>query len=140
MSRRAFTLLEMTVVVTVAGLVLAVAAPRFVSLRDSASVHSAMSDLGAAFSLARQSALARRAPVAVVFDTAAGTVELRSAGQVIRHRALETTYGIVLGANRDSAVYDPRGLGYGLSNLTVTVRRGSFVDTLTMSRLGRIRW
>jgi hypothetical protein len=37
-------------------------------------------------------------------------------------------------------VYDSRGLGYGVSNVTVTVRRGSIVDTLTMSRMGRVRW
>jgi hypothetical protein len=31
-------------------------------------------------------------------------------------------------------------LGFGVTNLTVTVRRGTFVDTLTMSRLGRTKW
>ena len=55
-------------------------------------------------------------------------------------RPLRAVYGIVLASNRDSAVYDPRGLGYGVTNLTVIVRRGTMVDTLTMSRLGRVRW
>lgn len=138
--RAAFTLLELTVVMTIAGLLMALAAPRFASLRDRASVRSAMTDLGASFSLARQTAMTRRAPVAVVLDTAGGSVELRSYGQSIQRHGLRAVYGIVLGSNRDSTVYDPRGLGYGLSNLTVTIRRGAFVDTLTMSRLGRVRW
>ena len=99
-----------------------------------------MGELGAAFSTARQEAITRRAAVAVVFDTAGGSVEIRSGGRTILRRTLRTVYGISLGANRDSAVYDARGLGYGVSNLSVTVRRGSIVDTLTMSRLGRVRW
>jgi prepilin-type N-terminal cleavage/methylation domain-containing protein len=140
MPRRGFTLLELTLVTTIAGLLLALVAPRFASLRDGSSVHSAMGELGAAFSAARQEAITRRAAVAVVFDTAGGSVEIRSGGRTILRRTLRTVYGISLGANRDSAVYDARGLGYGVSNLSVTVRRGSIVDTLTMSRLGRVRW
>jgi hypothetical protein len=78
--------------------------------------------------------------VSVVLDTAGGTLELRARGQPVFRRSLRTTYGVTLGSNRDSAVYDPRGLGYGLSNLSVTVRRGAVVDTVTMSRMGRVRW
>ena len=99
-----------------------------------------MADLAADFSLARQSAITRRTTVAIVLDTASGTVAIRSAARTISRHPLRAAYGIVLGANRDSAVYDSRGLGYGVSNLTVTVRRGSIVDTLTMSRMGRVRW
>lgn len=139
MRRRGFTLLEVVLVMSVAGVLLALLAPRFLSLRDGASVRAAMGELGAAFSAARQEAIARRTTVGLVIDTAAGTLVLRSGGRPIRQRALEAIYGVSLGANRDSAVYDPRGLGYGVSNLSVTVRRGSIVDTLTMSRLGRVR-
>lgn len=99
-----------------------------------------MSDLSAAFSLARQAAMTRRTLVAVVLDTARGAVEVRAAGERIARRELGATYGIVLGSNRDSAVYDARGFGYGASNLSITARRGKIVDTLSMSRLGRTRW
>jgi prepilin-type N-terminal cleavage/methylation domain-containing protein len=138
--RRAFTLLEITIVLTIAGILTAIAVPHFASLRDSSAVRAAATDLGAAFSSARQMAITRRTPVAVVFDTAAGIVRLRAGGHILEKRSLTAVYGIVLGANRDSAVYDARGLGYGASNLTVTIRRGTFVDTLTISRLGRTRW
>ena len=140
MRRSAFTLLEATVVLTVAAVVLAIVAPRFAAARDSAAVRSAMSDLSAAFSLARQAAMTRRTLVAVVLDTARGAVEVRAAGERIARRELGATYGIVLGCNRDSAVYDARGFGYGASNLSITARRGKIVDTLSMSRLGRTRW
>jgi prepilin-type N-terminal cleavage/methylation domain-containing protein len=138
--RVGFTLLELAIVLALVGLLMAIAVPRFAAMRDGASVRAAMANLGADFSLARQSAITRRTTVAVVLDTSSGTVEVRSASRTLAQHALRAMYGIVLGSNRDSAVYDSRGLGYGVSNLTVTVRRGSFVDTLTMSRMGRVRW
>jgi Tfp pilus assembly protein FimT len=133
-------LLELTVVLTIAGLLIALAVPRFAALRDTASVRAATGELGAMFSAARQEAIARREPVAVGVDAAAGVVELRAGGVRLARRALTATYGVTVTATRDSTVYDPRGIGFGLSNLTVTVRRGTIVDTLTMSRLGRVRW
>jgi len=140
MRRHGFSLLEITVVMTIIGLTMALALPRLAALRDGASVRSAMSEVGTLFLSARQMAITRRAAVAVVLDTAGGAIELRSHGQTITRRALRAAYGIALASDRDSTVYDPRGLGYGLANLTVTVRRGAIVDTLTMSRLGRVRW
>jgi prepilin-type N-terminal cleavage/methylation domain-containing protein len=138
--RLAFSLLELVIVLSLVGLLIALALPRFSGMRDGASVRAAMADLSAVFSMARQSAITRRTTVAVVLDTTLGTVELRAAGRSFSRHDLNATFGIVLGANRDSAVYDSRGLGYAVSNLTVTVRRGAIVDTLTMSRLGRVRW
>ena len=138
--RPAFSLLEATVVLTVVGILLAVVAPRFAALRDASAVRGAMAELGGQFALARQTAIARRAAAAVVIDTAAGVVEVRTAGVRVSRRELRAVYGIVLASNRDSAVYDARGLGYGVTNLTVTVRRGALIDTLTMSRLGRTKW
>lgn len=125
---------------TIAGIATAIAVPRFAHLRDSSAVRAAATDLGAALSSARQMAITKRTAVAVVFDTAAGMVQVRSGGHTLEKRSLAAVYGIVLRANRDSAVYDARGLGYGASNLTVTIRRGTFIDTLTISRLGRTRW
>jgi hypothetical protein len=100
----------------------------------------AVLDLGASFARARELAMTRRMPVAIAFDSAAGLVQIRGGGDTLVRKRLRRLYGVAIGANHDSVVYDPRGLGYGLSNLTVTVRRGSFVDTLRMSRLGRVRW
>jgi hypothetical protein len=128
------------VVLAVMAVLLSIAVHRFTALRDATSVRAAVGDLGGAFSLARQLAVSRRRMVAIVLDTGRGAVELRSGGAKIVRRELGASYGIRLGSNRDSAVYDARGRGYGLSNLSVAIRRGHFVDTLTMSRLGRVRW
>jgi Tfp pilus assembly protein FimT len=138
--RSGLTQLELIVVLVVGGVLTALAVPRLVGLRDASSVRAAMTDVGAVFAAARQAAVTRRTPVAVVFDTAAGAIRVSSAGETILRRSLRATYSVSIGANRDSAVYDARGLGFGLTNLSLTVRRGTLVDTLTMSRLGRTVW
>ena len=138
--RSGLTQLELIVVLVIGGVLTALAVPRLVGLRDASSVRAAMTDVGATFAAARQAAVTRRTPVAVVFDTAAGAIRVSSAGETILRRSLRATYSVSIGANRDSAVYDARGLGFGLTNLSLSVRRGTFVDTLTMSRLGRTVW
>ena len=138
--RRGFTLLELTLVTTIAGVLLALAIPQFIHIRDTVAVRGAIGELGAAFSVARHEAIARRAPVTLAIDRSTGGIEVRAPGGIIRSRALGVAFGISLATNRDSMVYDPRGIGFGLANMTVTVRRGAAVDTLSMSRLGRARW
>ena len=126
-------------VLALLGLLLAIATPSLSRARDGAAVRSAAGDVASAFSFARATALHQRAPTAIVFDTSAGVITVRAGGERVLWRELGAAYGIVLGANRDSAVYDARGLGYGISNITITIRRGAAVDTLTLSRLGRLR-
>ena len=140
MARRGFSLLELTVVLVIAGIIVALALPRLTSVRDAAAVRGAVGELGALYAAARQEAIARRAAVTIRIDTAGGAVELRVGDARLLRRALGETYGVGLGTNRDSTVYDPRGIGVGLSNVTIVVRRGTMVDTLAMSRLGRVRW
>jgi prepilin-type N-terminal cleavage/methylation domain-containing protein len=140
MARRGFSLLELIVVVVIAGIIVALGLPRLTNARDAAGARGAVEDIGALFAVARQEAIARRATVTVRIDTAGRAVELRVGGARLLRRALGETYGVSLGTNRDSTVYDPRGIGFGLSNVTIVVRRGAMVDTLTMSRLGRVRW
>lgn len=140
MHRRGFTLLELLAVMAVVATLLAIAIPRYNALRDTIAVRGATGELAAAFSAARSEAITRRARVALAIDTAGGRIDVRTDGSPVLTRTLGAAYGVMLTANRDSIVFDQRGMGYGLSNLTVTVRRGGVVDTLTMSRLGRVRW
>jgi prepilin-type N-terminal cleavage/methylation domain-containing protein len=140
MRRSGLTLLELTIVLAITGVLTAVAVPRLVGLRNASAVRSAASEVAASFTLARQSAVAGRTTMAVVFDTVAGDVIVRAASRVVSRRQLRGIYSVVVSVNRDSAVYDARGMGYGVSNVTIRIRRGSFVDTLTVSRLGRLTW
>jgi prepilin-type N-terminal cleavage/methylation domain-containing protein len=136
----AFSLPEVLVVLTLLGVVTALALPRFASLRDGAAVRAASAETARTFASAREYAVLRRSAVAVVIDTVRSAIELRSAGQSLMRRELGATYRVVLATNRDSAVYDARGLGYGASNLSLVLRRGKAADTFVVSRLGRTRW
>jgi prepilin-type N-terminal cleavage/methylation domain-containing protein len=137
---RGYSLIELLVVVVLIGIMTLVAVPRFTAFRDTASVESATAEIGRLFASARELAVLRRTPVALVIDTAGASLELRSRGQTMLRRSLGATYHVLLVTNRDSMVYDPRGLGFGIANLSLVVRRGSAVDTVVVSRLGRTRW
>lgn len=134
------SLAELLVVITLIGLVTLVALPRFAAARDRTAVESALSETIRTFSTARELAVLRRSTVAVVIDQVHASLEVRSRGQVVMRRGVGAAYGVALASNRDSLVYDPRGLGFGASNLSLILRRGRVADTVVVSRLGRARW
>jgi prepilin-type N-terminal cleavage/methylation domain-containing protein len=137
---RGLSLAELLVVITLIGLVAVVAVPRFAATRDRAAVESALAVTTRTFSTARELAVLRRSAVAVVIDPVQGSLEVRSRGRAVLRQGLGAAYGVVLATNRDSLVYDPRGLGFGPSNLSLILRRGRVADTVVVSRLGRARW
>jgi Tfp pilus assembly protein FimT len=135
-----YSLAEVVVVVTLIGLMVLLAVPRFVAMRDAAAVRAAAAETARTFASARELAVVRRSAVAVVIDAGRGTLELRSRGRVLARRDLGGAYRVVLATNRDSMVYDARGLGFGVSNLSLVLHRGQAADTFVVSRLGRTRW
>lgn len=120
-------------------LLAAIALPQLRDSRDRMSARAAVQEAGSLFSLARRTAIARRAPVAVVIDTGGGAITVRIGPSRIAHQGLRDRYGVVVRASRDTMAYDPRGLGYGAANLTVIASRGRAAETLFVSRLGRTR-
>lgn len=135
--RAAFTLAELLLVLTIVGVLLALAVPRLVGVADRIAVRGAAGDLAATFAFARQSAVLRRSSVAVALDT--GRVRVAADDSVLLERSMRNVYGVTLRSSRDSMAYDARGLGFGAANLMVVVRRGRVVETLFVSRLGRVR-
>ncbi|OYV72321.1 MAG: hypothetical protein B7Z72_05010 [Gemmatimonadetes bacterium 21-71-4] len=136
--RPALTLAELLLALAIAGVLLALALPPIAAAGDRVAVRAAARDVATAFAAARVEALARRHPVWVVFDSAAGALAVRGDGGT-RVRPLGSIYGIALHTTRDSMSYDGRGLGWGAANLTVVVARGRARDTVVVSRLGRVR-
>lgn len=137
--RPAVTLAEVAVVLAVMGVLLALAAPRIAGSADRAAVGAAAGELTSLFATARRTAIHRRVPVAVEIDTMRGAVRVVAGGALLLRRDIAGAYGARLSANRDSMAYDPRGLGIGAANLSVIIRRGAAVDTVVVSRLGRVR-
>lgn len=138
--RSAYTLAEMLVVLLIAGILLGLATVRLTQAADQAAVHAAAGDVAAALTTARTIAIYRRVAVAVAIDTVAGALLVREDTSLLVERDLRSTYAVTITASRDSTAFDARGLGVGAANLSVVVRRRTAVDTVFLSRLGRVRY
>lgn len=136
---KGFTLLELLVVLTVTGILLAIGLPRARLTVDRTVVRSAASDVRATLGLARTLALAGHTVIVVDVDSGEGLLRIRHGPNVLARRAVERAHGVELRATRDSLSYDPYGMGRGAANLSVILRRGLAAETVFVSRLGRIR-
>jgi prepilin-type N-terminal cleavage/methylation domain-containing protein len=134
-----FTLPELGVVLAVVGLTLAIAAPRVMALQHRLAAQGGASLLTRALLDARHVAVRRSMRTAVHVDTAAGIVTLAAGPDTLAVHDLHELFGVSLTATRDSIAYTATGLGYGASNARFLVVRGSAVESVTVSRLGRVR-
>ena len=140
-SRRcAFTLIEIVLVLAIAGCIVLIGLRQLHLLLDRIATRDAVRLAGAVVARARDEAIAMHTPVSVVIDTAAATLELRTRTDTFGRTPVGSVHGVALSATRDSIMFDVRGLGYGAANLTMVARRGVAADTLTVSRLGRVRY
>jgi hypothetical protein len=119
---------------------LGLATMRMGAASDRSAVRAAASDAAAVFTAARNAAIYRRAAVAVTIDTVEGTVRAYTDSVLLYRRDLRATLGVRLTVSRDSMAFDSRGLGVGVANLSLVIRRGAATDTLFVSRLGRVRY
>lgn len=138
MLRRAVTLLEVLVVVALAGILSALALPPYIAARNRASVRAAMTAAVAAFDAARTLALTRGRHAAVGIDTSGSRLVVHSFRDTVLRVPLGASWGVRLTASRDSSAVAPDGLGYGAANLRLIIARGAVADTVTVSRLGRV--
>jgi prepilin-type N-terminal cleavage/methylation domain-containing protein len=138
--RRAFTLIELVLVLAIAGLIVLIGLRQLQLYLDRIATRDSVRAAGAVVVRARDEAVAMHTPVSVVIDTAAASLELRSRSDTFARTPLGHMHGVSLTTTRDSIAFDVRGLGYGAANLTLVVRRGVAADTLTVSRLGRVRY
>ncbi len=137
--RIGFTLIELLLALSVASILSAVAVPRFATLLDSSSVRGATNDVEALLETARHSAMTRGERATVELDSAGAMVTLRIGRDSMIHRNLGALLGVRFRTTRTSVTYSQLGLGFGVSNLTLIVSKGAAAETLTVSRLGRVR-
>jgi prepilin-type N-terminal cleavage/methylation domain-containing protein len=138
--RPAFTLVELSLVMTIIGLLTLLAGRQLMLLLDRIAARAAVAEAATVILHARDEAMAQRAMTSVQFDTVTATLELRVRGGLLNRVALGHAHGVTLSSNRDSLAFDVRGLGYGAANLTMIARRGRAAETLVVSRLGRVRY
>lgn len=138
--RRAHTLPELALTLALLAIVAATAVPTLAATTARWQVRAAVADLVNALVLTREAALARGAVATFVVDAARGEVTVTCAGDTIARRAVGALHGVTLAASSDSVRYAPDGVATGVSNTTMLVVRGSLIDSVIVSRLGRVRW
>src|SRR5882762_9857998 len=123
---RGYSLAELAVVLVIVSLVMAITLPRFGELLDRIAVERAASELTTALATARNRAVLQttRARLSLAEDSlridqwgdVAWEPETRWPGPA-RH-------GVTLTTSNPTVIFDPRGLGWGLANTRVELRRG----------------
>lgn len=139
MTRRAFTVIELTVTVSILCILSAIAMPVAGKLLDRVRVRGAVVEVQALFSAARHIAIARSTQATVEVDTVAQTIYVTVGADTLRKREIGAEHGVHLATTRVRMSYSATGVGYGAANLSVSVRRNDSVDTVFVSRLGRLR-
>jgi Tfp pilus assembly protein FimT len=138
-TRRGSTLVEQMVLLAILGMLAAIGVRGIATVLNATMVHVAARDIADLLALAREQASATGTRTAVRFDPAAGRVVVHAGRDTIARYDVAQHGALALEASRDSMAYAPSGLGYGAANLRVVLRRGASAETLTVSRLGRVR-
>jgi Tfp pilus assembly protein FimT len=133
------TLIEAVFAIALTAILCAIAIPRAARLLDRIELRGAVSEIEMMFAVARHAAIARGVQVTLDIDLQRRTVAVREAGEVIRSRDVGASHGVDLSATRTSITYAANGLGYGAANMSLMVSRSGLVDTIVVSRLGRVR-
>jgi prepilin-type N-terminal cleavage/methylation domain-containing protein len=137
--RYAFTLIELTVTLCILSILSAIAIPSAGKLLDSIHVRSAVFEIESLFATARNLAVARASQVTVEIDGAARTICVTADSDTLRRGDIGAEHDVQISATRQRMTYSATGMGYGAANLSVVVRRNLVVDTVFVSRLGRLR-
>jgi prepilin-type N-terminal cleavage/methylation domain-containing protein len=137
--RHAFTIIELAVTVCILSILSAITIPWAGSVLDKARVRSAAVEIESLFSAARHIAIARAAQATVDLDPATSSISVSVGSDTVRKREIGRAHDVQFSATRARMSYSPTGMGYGGANLSVVVRRNLAVDTVFVSRLGRVR-
>ena len=134
-----FTLLELLLAVTIIGTLTGITIPRTRRLLDAIATRGAAGDAVNMLELARHVAMSRGERVSVDIDSAPARLTMRAGNDTIKRRDEKAIHGVRFAATRTPVVYSQLGMGFGVSNLTIVVTRGQAAETVTVSRLGRVR-
>lgn len=144
--RKGFTLLELMVVITVAGIMMMLAWPRVRQAMLKSNLRSARMTVVGLFGRARASAIQYNRATTLVFSgnnalvtapkpVPVGGSTIDTIGAV---ENLAARYGATLTATVPSVTFDPRGFGANSGTVVVRVTREEFSDSVTITGFGRL--
>ena len=139
---KGFTLLELMVVLCITAVLLALWVPRAAGLMDWLATERAARDVTTALAVGRNGAIMQAARVRISFSPDTIRIErLRGTGW---ERWWQTpgpaSHGVTLEVSNPVVQFGPFGMGWGASNTKIVLRRGSQAETITMSRVGRVKY
>ena len=140
--RRGFTVIELAIVLVVAGSLLAMAYPRLAGASGAASLRSAKQEVMASLAQARAAAVeqGRRSVLTRSGNTIQVTVESNGAQAAVGGTLdLYALHSVSLDATVNSIAFDPRGYAVGLGSVEVIrLTRGTLRDSVCVTRAGRL--
>ncbi len=134
------SLLELVFVLGLLGLLLALGLPRIAGWRDRIAVQRAAWELASFYDVSRYAAILRARRVRLEF--AADTLRAIYEGVVDSEflgRPGPSRLGVTLRVSRAAIRLGPTGLGWGAANTKLVLTRGVAAESLTTSRLGRVK-
>ena len=141
--RRGFSLLELIVTLAAAAVVTAITLPRLGGVLDWLAVDAEAAKVTTGLAVTRHVAIMRgtRARLVVAVDSLRiDRWDGRTWTPLVRWVG-PGEGGVRLEVSNPEVVFGPTGIGWGASNTTVVLRRGSRFEMITTSRLGRVkRW
>ncbi len=140
--RRGVTLLEVVAVLAIVGIVMAIAAPSVATWKDKLAVERATGEVVSFYWQARTSALFRGTRVRLEFGVDSLQASFEGVtDSVFLTRPGPSRHGVSLRVSRPVIRVYPNGFGLGAANTKLVLWRGAAAESLTTSRLGRLkRW
>jgi prepilin-type N-terminal cleavage/methylation domain-containing protein len=138
---RGFTLVELLVVLLILAVVVSLGVPRLQPALDRIATDAAARDVTTALATARAAAVLQgsRARLRIAADSLRVDREGALGWEPYARWPGPAASGVGLQVSNPEIVFGPLGLGWGLANTRVELRRGSQIETITTSRLGRVR-
>jgi prepilin-type N-terminal cleavage/methylation domain-containing protein len=137
--RRGVTLVELMLVLAVAGILFGVAVPALSLLLDSLAVHAAISHIEAAHARARLLAITRGKVITLAIDSARIAISPRNDTLALWSEEGPSAQRVHLEGAQRQFTFSPEGFTLGVSNASLQLSRGATRQTVVISRLGRVR-
>ena len=140
---KGFTLLELMVVLLIVAVLLAFWLPRAERLIDWLETERAVRDVTTALAVGRNGAVLHSTRARIEFAPDSLRIDRLESGAWRPWWRLPgpSSHGVTLEVSNPIVTFGPTGMAWGVSNTRIVLRRGSQAETITTSRVGRVkRW